>query len=197
MKIGYIRVSTEGQNLDRQEDSISTQVEQVFREKVSGSSSNRPELKRLLEYVREGDTVYIESLSRLARSTRDLLEIVDMLREKRVGLVSLKESIDTDTPQGRFILQLFAALSELEKESLKQRQREGIDAAKKRGKHLGRPLTPKPVNFNDVVKIWMEGGITAVEARKRLKLTHATFYKMVNRSCESIEHASGPLKETI
>lgn len=179
MKIGYIRVSTEGQNLDRQEDSISTQVEQVFHEKVSGSCSNRPELKRLLEYVREGDTVYIESLSRLARSTRDLLEIVDMLREKKTGLVSLKESIDTDTPQGRFILQIFAALSELERESIKQRQREGIDAAKKRGKHLGRPRTQVPDKFNDIVREWGEGHITAVEARRRLGLSHATFYKMI------------------
>ena len=179
MKIGYIRVSSEGQNLDRQEDSITPQVEQVFSEKVSGSNSNRPELKRLLGFVREGDTVYIESLSRLARSTRDLLEIVDMLREKRVGLVSLKENIDTDTPQGRFILQIFAALSELERESLKQRQREGIDAAKKRGKHLGRPRTHVPDNFKDVVDEWEAGRITAVEARRKLGLSHATFYKMV------------------
>lgn len=181
MKIGYIRVSTEGQNLDRQEDSISAQVEQVFREKVSGSGCPRPELKRLLEYVREGDTVYIESLSRLARSTKDLLEIVDRLREKRVGLVSHKESIDTETPQGRFIIQVFAALSELEKESLKQRQREGIEAAKRRGKHLGRPRVKVPESFNEVVRDWAESRITAVEARKRLGLSHATFYQMVKR----------------
>lgn len=181
MKIGYIRVSTEGQNLDRQEDSISPQVEQVFREKISGSDYNRPELKRLLGYVREGDIVYIESLSRLARSTRDLLEIVDILKEKRVGLVSLKETIDTDTPQGMFVLQIFAALSELERESLKQRQREGIEAAKKRGKHLGRPRKQVPSDFHFVVRSWEEGHITAVEARRRLGLSHATFYQMVRR----------------
>ena len=182
MKIGYIRVSSEGQNLDRQEDSITPQVDQVFSEKISGRNCNRPELKRLLGFVREGDTVYIESLSRLARSTRDLLEIVDMLREKRVGLVSLKENIDTDTPQGRFILQIFAALSELERETLKQRQREGINAAKKRGKHLGRPRKLYPATWSSVINEWKAGEITAVRAREKLGLAHATFYSMLRRS---------------
>lgn len=178
-RVGYIRVSTEGQNLDRQEDSIAPITDILFKDKASGKDTNRPEFQRMLSYIREGDILYVESISRLARSTRDLLRIVDELRGKKAGLVSLKESIDTETPQGRFILQIFAALSELERESLKERQKEGIEAAKRRGKHLGRPRVKPPVNFSSVVSEWKAGNITAVAARKRLGLAHATFYKMV------------------
>ena len=89
----------------------------------------------MLEYVREGDTLYIESISRLGRSTRDLLNIIDVLQRKQVTLVSSKENIDTNTPQGRFVLSIFAALSELEREQTLQRQREGIAIAKSQGKY--------------------------------------------------------------
>jgi DNA invertase Pin-like site-specific DNA recombinase len=99
------------------------QVERVFTEKISGKNADRPELKAMLEYVREGDTLYIESISRLGRSTRDLLNIIDVLQRKQVTLVSSKENIDTNTPQGRFVLSIFAALSELEREQTLQRQR--------------------------------------------------------------------------
>ena len=178
-KVGYIRVSTEGQNLDRQEDSIAPITDVLFRDKASGKDTNRPELQKMLGYIREGDVLYVESISRLARSTRDLLRIVDELRGKKVGLVSLKENIDTETPQGRFILQVFAALSELERESIKERQKEGIEAARRRGKHLGRPRIKPPANFSSVVADWRAGNITAVVARKKLGLAHATFYSMV------------------
>lgn len=127
-KIGYIRVSTEHQETARQEALMKKyQVERVFAEKMSGKNADRPELKTMLEYVREGDTLYIESISRLGRSTRDLLNIIDVLQQKKVTLVSSKENIDTNTPQGRFVLSIFAALSELEREQTLQRQREGGD----------------------------------------------------------------------
>ena len=189
-KVGYIRVSTEGQNLDRQEDSIAPITDVLFRDKASGKDTNRPELQKMLGYIREGDVIYVESISRLARSTRDLLRIVDELRGKKVGLVSLKENIDTETPQGRFILQVFAALSELERESIKERQKEGIEAARRRGKHLGRPRIKPPANFSSVVADWRAGNITAVVARKKLGLAHATFYSMVRETKPGItEHA--------
>lgn len=188
-RIAYIRVSSEGQNLDRQEDMVIDKADKVFREKASGKDKERPELKRMLEYVREGDVVVVESISRLARSTRDLLSIVDAFRERGVGLVSLKESIDTETPQGRFIMQVFAALSELERESIKERQKEGIEAARKRGKHLGRPRREKPSNWDLVIKEWKAGRITAVEARRQLGLPHATFYYMIRRV---VEHNTQP-----
>jgi DNA invertase Pin-like site-specific DNA recombinase len=181
-KIGYIRVSTADQNTDRQTDALKAQgVDRVFLEKISGATANRPELKAMLDYVREGDTLVIESISRLARSTRDLLRIIDELREKGVDLLSLKESIDTQTPQGRFVLSIFAALSELERDTIRERQKEGIEAARRRGKHLGRPRIIEPDNWAAVYEKWKSGMIPAVGAMKTLDLSKATFYRLVKR----------------
>ena len=116
-KIGYIRVSTEHQETARQQEIMdSYQVDRIFSEKLSGANADRPQLKAMLDYVREGDTLYVESISRLGRSTRDLLNIIDTLTDKGVTLVSHKENIDTDTPTGKFMLTVFAALSQLERE---------------------------------------------------------------------------------
>lgn len=179
-KIGYIRVSSNEQNTDRQEFALSNmEIDKLFTEKISGKTINRPELKKLLEYIREGDVLYIESISRLARSTRDLLSIVEQLNEKNVELVSLKEHIDTTTAQGRFILTIFAALSELERESTLQRQKEGIEAARIKGKKFGRPRIEKPKNWDNVINLWKRGKITAVEAMKKLQLDRGTFYRRI------------------
>ena len=132
-KIGYIRVSTEKQETARQQEIMNNyQVDRIFSEKLSGANTDRPQLKAMLDYVREGDTLYIESISRLGRSAKDLLNIIDTLTTKGVTLISHKESIDTDTPTGKFMLTVFAALSQLEREQLKQRQREGIAIARLR-----------------------------------------------------------------
>ena len=136
-KIGYIRVSTEHQETARQQEIMcSYQVDRIFSEKLSGANTDRPQLRAMLDYVREGDTLYIESISRLGRSTKDLLNIIDTLTDKGVTLISHKEKIDTDTPAGKFMLTVFAALSQLEREQLKQRQREGIEIAKAQGKSV-------------------------------------------------------------
>ena len=118
------------------------QVDRIFSEKLSGANGDRHQLRTILEYVREGDTLYIESISRLGRSTKGLLNIIDTLTAKGVTLISHKEKIDTDTPAGKFMLTVFAALSQLEREQLKQRQREGIEIAKAQGKYTqdGNPL---------------------------------------------------------
>lgn len=127
-KIGYIIVSTEHQETARQQEIMCDyQVDRIFSEKLSGANGDRPQLMAMLEYVREGDTLYIESISRLGRSTKGLLNIIDTLTAKGVTLISHKEKIDTDTPAGNFMLTVFAALSQLEREQLKQRQREGIE----------------------------------------------------------------------
>ena len=131
--IGYARVSTIEQNETRQLESFANyyeKIRKVFIDKVSGKNMNRPQLQAMLDYVREGDVVVVSDFSRLARSTRDMLQIVQELTEKGVGLISLKENVDTDTPQGRFMLTVFAALAELERETILQRQREGIAIAK-------------------------------------------------------------------
>lgn len=179
MKIGYIRISTMDQNIARQEVLMQDlEVEQIFIDRTSGKNTNRPELKRLMEFVREGDTVIVESISRFARNTKDLLELVEQLTNKYVEFVSKKEAIDTSTPTGKFMLTVFGAVAELEREYILQRQREGIEIAKERGVYKGR----KPIeraNFNEVVSLWKSGGITATEAMKRLDMKPSTFYRKV------------------
>ena len=178
--IGYIRVSTIDQNTDRQEVALSIlDIKRLFIEKVSGKNTNRPQLKKMLEYVREGDTLYIESISRLARSTQDLLSIVQQLQAKKVDLVSLKESIDTTTPQGRFVLTIFGALAELERENTLQRQQEGIAAARLKGKKFGRPRIDDPKDWDKIISLWKQGDITAVEAMNRLNMNRGTFYRRI------------------
>ncbi len=178
-KIGYIRVSTEHQETARQEAIMKQyQVERVFAEKMSGKNTNRPELKAMLEYIREGDTLYTESISRLGRSTRDLLNIIDILQKKGVTLVSSKENIDTNTPQGHFVLSIFAALSELEREQTLQCQREGISIAKAQGKYKGRqPIAIDWVKFGQLYEQWKSEDITAVEFQKQMGLRANTFYR--------------------
>ena len=135
MKIGYIRVSTREQNTVRQEQLMETLgVEEVYIDRMSGKNTDRPELKKMLEYVRRGDTVIVESISRFARNTRDLLELVERLTERGVEFVSQKETIDTSTPTGKFMLTVFGAVAELEREYILQRQQEGIAIAKAEGK---------------------------------------------------------------
>ncbi len=176
-RIGYIHVSTEHQETARQEALMKQyQVNRVFAEKISGKNANRPELKNMLDYVREGDILYIESISRLGRSTRDLLNIIDVLQSKGVTLVSSKENIDTNTPQGRFVLSIFAALSE--REQTLQRQREGIAIAKSQGKYKGRrPISIDWVKFGQLYELWTSDAITAVEFQKRMGFRTNAFYR--------------------
>lgn len=179
-KIAYIRVSTTQQHTDRQEIALNDiGMDKIFKEKISGVKKDRPELKKMLDYAREGDTLYIESISRLGRSLHDLINIVGQLGEKKVDLVSLKEKIDTSTPQGKLFFHITAALAEFERENMLQRSREGIDAAKIKGTKFGRPRVERPKTFDDVVAIWKSGKITAVEAQKRLGLNRMTFYRLV------------------
>lgn len=182
MKVAYIRVSTEEQNTARQEEMMKAQgVEKIFMEKISGKDTNRPQLKAMLDYVREGDTLVVESYSRLARNTQDLLKIVDELEKKGVAFKSLKENIDTSTPQGKLMLTIFAGLAQFERECTLQRQKEGIAIAKEQGKYKGRKPLAKPENWDSVIERMNKGEITKVQARTELGLTHATFYRLLNR----------------
>ncbi len=148
---------------------------------MSGKNTNRPELQRMMEYVRRGDTVLVESISRFARNTRDLLDLVERLTEKGVEFVSKKEALDTTTPTGKFMLTIFGAVAELEREYILQRQREGIAIAKEQGKYTGRKATQSP-NFDRVVTQWRRGEITAAEAMRTLGMSKTTFYRRVKAS---------------
>ena len=181
MKIGYIRVSTEEQNTARQEVLLrDLGVDEVFIDKASGKNADRKQLNQMMEYVRKDDTVIVESISRFARNTKDLLALVEQLTGKGVEFVSKKESIDTTTPTGKFMLTVFAAVAELERAHILQRQREGIAIAKKQGKYAGRKPLPLPENFDAVVSRWRRGEITAAEAMRRTGLKPNTFYRRVN-----------------
>ena len=181
-KIGYIRVSTEKQETARQQEIMNNyQVDRIFSEKLSGANTDRPQLKAMLDYVREGDTLYIESISRLGRSTKDLLNIIDTLTTKGVTLISHKESIDTDTPTGKFMLTVFAALSQLEREQLKLRQREGIEIAKAQGKYTGRkPIEIDWEKFGKLYTDWKSKNITGRDFMRKMDLSVNTFYRRLH-----------------
>ena len=181
MKIGYIRVSTAEQNTIRQEALMhELGADELYIDKASGKNTHRPELKKMMDYVRQGDTVIVESISRFARNTRDLLELVEQLAGKNVAFVSKKEAIDTTTPSGKFMLTIFGAVAELEREYILQRQREGIAIAKQQGKYAGRKPISHP-DFDRVVQLWQNGSITAVEAMCRLNMKRSTFYRKIRK----------------
>lgn len=179
MHVGYVRVSSADQNTARQTEALKVhEIEKIYEEKISGKDTNRPQLKAMLEFVREGDVIYIESISRLARNTIDFLRIVEELTQKKVSLISLKENIDTTTAQGRFIVSVFAALSQLERDTIRQRQREGIDIALAKGKKFGRPRIEITDQYIAIHKRWQKREITAVKAMEILDMKRNTFYKL-------------------
>ena len=183
MDIGYARCSTEEQNEARQIEYFeSVGVEKIFLDKMTGSTAERPQLKAMLEYAREGDTVYISEISRLARSVRDLLDIVETLTQKGVRLISKKESVDTESDTGRFMLTVFGAMAELERNTIKARQAEGIAVAKRENKYKGRkPIAVDEVVFRAECAKWRAGKQTATETLSKLGLKRNTFYNLVKK----------------
>ena len=181
MKVGYVRVSTAEQNTIRQEVMMEELgVDRIFIDKATGKNTSRSNLQAMLEFVRVGDTVIVESYSRLARSTRDLLDIVETLKSKGVEFISRKEAIDTCTPAGRLMLTIFAGLYQFELECSKERQAEGIAEAKKAGKYKGRkPIGFDMAKFQSLYRDWKAGKITAVAMQKAMGLTAPTFYRRV------------------
>lgn len=180
MKVAYIRVSSQDQNEERQIEMMKEHgIEKSYIEKTSGATKDRPKLIEMLSFVREGDSIFIESFSRLARNTMDLLSIVKDLSEGGITLISLKERIDTSTPQGKLMLTMFGALAEFERDLIKERQAEGIAVARLNNKQLGRPRVEITEAFKKAYKQWKEGTITAVKAMELSKLTKPTFYRLV------------------
>ena len=187
-RIAYIRVSTTEQNTDSQKSLLAQyNIDKQFEEKVSGKNTDdRPELQAMLDYAREGDTVYIKDLSRLARNTKDLLNIVEYLTNKGVALKSIKENIDTSSNFGKLMITFLAAIYEFERANLLERQRDGIAVAKKLGKYKGRKKVPKPDNFKEIYKKWLNREIKSNVAIRELNISEYAFYKFVKE-----ENANG------
>ena len=188
-KIGYIRVSTTEQETGRQEELMKQiGVDKVFTDKATGKNTDRPEFQAMMSYLRDGDILYVESISRLSRSIRDLLRTIDELNIKGVKFVSSKESIDTTTPQGRFVLSIFAALSELEREQTLQRQREGIAImrATHPEKYQGKQFRKIDESlFLRLYSKWQAKEITAVTFQQRIGLKAGAFYHRIRHFKES------------
>lgn len=181
MKIFYCRCSTDHQNLDRQlEDAKKVGAEKIFQEKISGKNTDRKQLQEMLDYVRENDVVYVSEYSRLARSTSDLISIVEKLKEKGCDFCSLKENVDTSTPTGKLIFTIFAGLAQFERESILEKQRIGIELAKQKGVYKGRKPKTLPENAEEIIADWKAKKISGVEAQKRLNVSAPTFYRIVN-----------------
>ena len=183
MLLGYIRVSSLDQNEARQVKALSeagVSEDALYIDKKSGKNTDREQLQALLSFARKGDTVITESISRIARNTKDLLTIVEDLTNRGIEFISLKERIDTTTPQGKFMLTVFSAMASLEREQILERQREGIAIAKEKGVYEGRQkMKIDKEKFESVVSRWRKGEMTATEAMKLLNLKPNTFYRRV------------------
>lgn len=181
----YIRVSTKEQNTVRQEVKAKEHnipISNVYIEKASGKNvTNRPVLQELMSKLNKGDKLIVDSISRFARNTKDLLDLVDQLNKKEVVFVSLKEAIDTTTPTGVFMLTIFGAVAQLERDYIKERQAEGIAIAKEEGKYKGRKPVEYPKQWDKYYKMYKEGTIKAVDMMKILELKKTTFYKLIKQ----------------
>lgn len=183
MNIAYIRVSTVEQSEARQLEAMKDKkIEKYFTEKTSGKNTDRPKLKEMLDFVREGDTVYIHDFSRLARSTEDLLRIVNTLEQRRIKLVSNKENLDTSTPTGKLMLTMIAAINQFERENLLERQREGIAIAKAKGIYKGGH--PKKIDeklFSSLFEMYNSRKINKKQFAEKLKVSRPTLDKILKK----------------
>ncbi|MBC6974874.1 MULTISPECIES: recombinase family protein [Bacillus] len=177
MKIGYARVSTQDQNLDMQVDELQKNgCERIYQEKISGAKQNRQELKIALDMLREGDTFVIYKLDRLARSVKQLYEIMDIIREKNVHFISLKDNIDTSTASGRAMFGMFAVFAEFERDIIRERTVAGLDAARARGRKGGRPKTDKKKTLQ-AIELYKSKKFTVEEIKDMTGVSRSTLYR--------------------
>lgn len=179
---GYARVSTEHQNLDRQLDALKQYgVDLIYNEKMTGTKRNRPELSKLLDRVTVGDTVVVESLSRLGRSTKDLIELTELFQSKGVNLISLKESIDTNTSTGKLLLTFMSAIAQFERDTIAERTREGLKAARARGRTGGRPKTDSEA-IRKALKLYDTKQYSIKEIEELTGVKKSTLYRNLSRN---------------
>ena len=191
MKIGYVRVSTVDQHEDRQMVAIKNWgAEKIFVDKLSGKNMERDGLKNMLDCIREGDTLCVLELSRLGRSLPDLIKITDELQAKKVGLVILKENIDTSTPTGRMIFYMLAVIAQFERETILERQREGIELAKLRHAYKGRQPRTLPENFDHYYRLWLARSMSRSQIARELKISRPVLLKLMRQYEEQIKKES-------
>jgi len=178
---GYARVSTEAQNLDRQLDALEKYgVDMIYNEKMTGTKKNRPELTKLLDRITEGDTVVVESLSRLGRSTKDLIELTETFQSKGVNLVSLKESIDTNSPTGKLLFTLMSAIAQFERDVIADRTREGLESARAIGRNGGRPKADAE-QVRKAIKLYKTGQYSVKEIEELTGIKKSTLYRNLRK----------------
>lgn len=183
MKYAYVRVSTVEQNEERQIEGLEKHgIDKWFIEKVSGKDTNRPELQAMLDTAKAGDTIYVHDFSRLARSTKDLLAIVEMLTEREINLVSNKENIDTSTPAGKLMLTVLAAIYEFERTNMLERQAEGIEIAKRENKYAncGRKKTEITDEYEQLIRQYVDGKVTKVQLAVMMNVSRPTLNRILN-----------------
>lgn len=195
MKIGYARVSTQGQQVDLQVDALQKAgCELIFQEIVSGAKADRPELAKMRAQLRKGDTVCIYKLDRLGRSMKHLLELVDEFQQKGVGLLSLTDAIDSSTAQGRLVLNLFASLAEFERDLIRERTQAGLISARARGRKGGRQkgLSPEAEKNARLAEMYYKEGLLGVNLiAKKLAISKVTFYKYLRHRGVEIHSKRG------
>jgi DNA invertase Pin-like site-specific DNA recombinase len=177
MIYGYARVSTADQNLDRQIDALNKYgVDKIFCEKMSGTKKNRPELDLMLQKVQTGDPIVVESLSRLGRSVKNLSELMELFNSKNIHLVSLKEVIDTSSATGKLLFSIISSLAQFERDNLADRTKEGLDAARARGRHGGRPKT-KSKALQKAIALYKTKEYSVTEVTDLTGISKSTLYR--------------------
>ena len=181
MLFGYARVSTQSQNLDRQIDALrdyGVSPDNLFVEKVSGITKERPELVKLQQFLRDGDLLVIESLSRLGRSTKDLLTIIEHFENKGIKVISIKEQIDTRTPTGKLLTTVLMAMSQFERDIIVQRTHEGLAAARARGRKGGRPPLSQ-AQIKQALALYDSKKLSIKEICNATKMSQSSLYNMI------------------
>lgn len=178
--IGYARVSTRDQTVAAQLDALrKTECARIFQETASGANSDRPQFVAALDYMREGDTLVVWKFDRLARSLKQLIATVEELERRSIGFRSLTEAVDTTTPSGRLVFQLFGALAEFERNVMRERTRAGLDAARARGKMGGRPAKLKEEDLKAAKALLADPEINVSDVAQRLGVSSATLYRHI------------------
>ncbi len=186
MHIGYIRVSTDHQNTDRQKDLLKKQypeIKKFYIDRQSGKNTDRPQLREMMNYARKNDVIVVESLSRLARNTRDLIDITDQLNKNEIHLISLKESIDATTPSGRAMMKMFSVFADFEREIIVERTKEGLASARARGHVGGRPAINKETVAN-AIKLYDSRKFSIQEICKITGISKGSLYKYIHSENE-------------